>query len=65
MDELSSMLVGIGMANPVMKLTAGKDYYTDLSKQIGQYLDVLFVTSKSLKDIRALSLSMIYFSYII
>ena len=64
MEELSSVLVGIGMANPVMKRFAGKDFYTDLCKQIGQFLDVLYLISKLSIGSRGSSHCMTCFAFI-
>ncbi len=40
MDELSSVLVNIGMGTPVMKQNTGKEYYNELSKQVAEFLGV-------------------------
>jgi hypothetical protein len=42
MQELQAVMFDIGIGTPVTKEAAGKEYYTQLGRQLASYLKVFF-----------------------
>jgi len=45
MKELQAVMFDIGIGTPVTKEAAGKEYYTQLGRQLSSYLKVFFSLS--------------------